>query len=142
MTTATTIRFIVRTPREVVYDVVAEAVRVPTPTGHVGIRPRTEPLALAVDPGLVLVRTKRQVIFVGSAGGLLSADGTEVTLFTPLAVAGTDPTTIQAVVDRTLAEPGSEMAIRAKLGKLEGRILTELRARPAQERAIAAGERR
>ena len=137
----TTIRFIVRTPHEVVFDAEAHSVRVLTDTGHVGIRPRMEPLVLPVEAGLVLVHTDDHVAFVGSAGGLLSSDGTLVTLFTPLGVVGTDPTAIRASLDQAVAEPGSEFAVRARLGKLEGRILAELHT-PAGERPLLAGERR
>jgi F0F1-type ATP synthase epsilon subunit len=137
---AGTIRFTVRTPREVVFDAEVRSVRVVTETGQVGIRPRMEPLVLPVEAGLALARTDDGVRFVGSAGGLLASDGTQVTLFTPLGVGGTDPVEIRHVLDAALTEPGSEFAVRAKLGKLEGRILTELHVQ--RERPRLAGEHR
>ena len=138
---AATVRFVVRTPHEVVFDADVRSVRVLTETGHVGVRPRMEPLVLPVEAGLVLVHTDDHVAFVGSAGGLLSSDGMRVTLFTPLGVVGTDPKAIRAALDQGFAAPGSEFAVRARLGKLEGRILAELHGQPG-ERPMLAGERR
>jgi F0F1-type ATP synthase epsilon subunit len=125
----THLRLIIRTPHEVLFDGAVRSVRVRTDTGHVGIRHRMEPVVLPIEAGLVIARTDRGVELVGSAGGLLVWDGSEATLFTPLGVAGTDPTVIQQELDRALAEPGSELAVRATFGKLERRILTELRQR-------------
>jgi F0F1-type ATP synthase epsilon subunit len=125
------LRFTVRTPVEVVVDVEVLGARVSTPSGHVGLRPRVEPLALAVEPGLVLLRSAEGTTFVGSAGGLLSCDGRQATLFTPLGVVGPDAKTVREALERALAAPGAELQIRATLDKLEGRILTELRRSPA-----------
>ena len=50
-----TVRFVVCTPHEVVFDAEVRSVRVPTETGHVGIRPRMEALVLPVEAGLLLV---------------------------------------------------------------------------------------
>jgi F-type H+/Na+-transporting ATPase subunit beta len=116
---------------EVVYDVSVESMRVRTETGHVGLRPRMEAVVLAVEAGLVVVRAGRGVQFVGSAGGLLSCNGSEAALFTPLAVVGGDRKQITDALGAALAEPRDEFAVRAALDKLEGRILTELRRRPA-----------
>jgi F0F1-type ATP synthase epsilon subunit len=138
---ASTVRFVVRTPHEVVFDADVRSVRVLTDTGHVGVRPRMESLVLPVEAGLVLVHTRDHVAFIGSAGGLLSSDGALVTLFTPLGVVGTDPAAIRASLDQAFAEPGSEFAVRARLGKLEGRILAELHTQPSQ-RPLLVGERR
>ena len=80
-------RFVVRTPHEVVLDTTARSVRVLTESGHVGLRPRIEPMVLPIEAGLVLVRKDEGVMLVGSAGGLLSSDGRDATLFTPLGVA-------------------------------------------------------
>ena len=139
---AATIRFVVRTPREVIFDAEVRSVRVLTDTGHVGIRPLMEPLVLPIEAGLVLVlHMDDHLSFVGSAGGLLSSDGVLVTLFTPLGVVGSDPAAIRASLDQAFAEPGSEFAVRARLGKLEGRILTELHGQPG-ERPLLSGEHR
>lgn len=135
----TRLRFIVRTPHEVFFDAAVKSVRVRTDTGHVGIRPRMEPMVLPIEAGLVVVRTDRDVGLVGSAGGLLVWDGSEAKLFTPLGVAGTDPALIRQQLDRVLAEPDSELAVRATFGKIERRILTELRQRPGDR---PEGERR
>lgn len=138
---AATIRFVVRTPHEVVFDAEARSVRVLTETGHVGVRPRTETLVLPVEAGLVLVRMDDHVTFVGSAGGLLSASDGHATLFTPLGVVGTDPLAIRNALDQALAAPDSEFTVRAKLGKLEGRILAELHAQPSEHPSLAGARR-
>ena len=138
---ARTFRFIVRTPHDVVLDTPATSVRVLTETGHVGLRPHMEPVVLPIEAGLVLVRVDGRVTLIGSAGGLLSFDGREATLFTPLGVVGTDPVAIQRALDDALAAPDSELAVRVRLGKLEGRILAELRRGP-REGPAGAGERR
>lgn len=138
---ARSLRFIVRTPHETVLDTAATSVRVLTETGYVGIRHHMEPIVLPIEAGLAVVRANGHVTLVGSAGGLLSSNGRETTLFTPLAVVGEDPAAIQQTLDATLAEPDAELAVRAKLGRLEGRILAELKRRP-QDAVPAAGERR
>lgn len=134
-------RFMVRTPHETVLDTEVTSVRLLTETGHVGLRPRIEPVVMPVETGLLLVHTGNGVTLVGSAGGLLSSNGREATLFTPLAVIGTDPVAVQGALNEALAVPDSELAVRARLGKLEGRILAELRRDP-RDRAPRAGERR
>ena len=133
-------RFIVRTPHDTVLDAQTSAVRVLTESGHVGLRPQMEPMVLPIDAGLIVARADGRVTLVGSAGGLLSFDGREGTLFTPLAVAGTDPVAIQRALDAALAAPDSELAVRARLGKLERRILGELRRGP-QDRSPTTRER-
>jgi F0F1-type ATP synthase epsilon subunit len=136
-----TIRFVARTPHEVVFDGEVRSIRVLTETGHVGVRPRTEPLVLPVEAGLVLVRAVDHVTLVGSAGGLLSVRHGQATLFTPLGVVGTDPVAIRKALDQALTTPNSEFTIRAKLGKLESQILTELHAQPSEHPSFG-GERR
>jgi F0F1-type ATP synthase epsilon subunit len=123
---ADALRVEIRTPHEVVLDVAARSLRVPTDTGHVGVRRGMEPVVLAVEAGVVVIRTEGGTSFVGVAGGLLSCDGADAVLFTPLAVAGNDSAEITAALERALAEPGSELALRAAFDRLEGRILTEL----------------
>ena len=138
---ARSFRFIVRTPHDVVLETPATAVRVLTATGHVGLRQHMEPVVLPIEAGLVLVRADGRVTLVGSAGGLLSFDGREATLFTPLGVVGPDPATIQRALDDALAAPDSELAVRVRLGKLQGRILAELRRGP-HDGPHGAGEQR
>jgi len=134
------LRFVVRTPHAVVIDVTARAARVLTETGHVGLRPRMEAVVVAVEAGLTLLRTESGMRFVGTAGGLLSCDGTQATLFTPLGVMGDDPAVVRAELDRALAAPGPELEVRAALETLENRILTELGRRPgaAPGRAVSS----
>lgn len=121
------VRVVVRTPHRTVLDTEALAVRVPTITGHVGLRPRMERLVLPVETGLVLIRTGAGVTFVGSAGGLLAQDGCVATLLTPLGVVGEDAETVQQALEVAVAAPDAEWEVRTRLGQLQGRLLTELR---------------
>lgn len=117
----------VRTPTELALRADAFSARVPTETGQVGLRPGAEPAVLAVEAGVVLVRSTGGTRYLGTAGGLLRLDGEKAVLLTPLAIAGDGPEEILAELDRRLGEPGSEMEARARLGKLESKILEELR---------------
>jgi len=138
------LRFVVRTPHDIVVDRMVVSARVLTETGHVGLRARMESVVLAVEAGLALLRTGRGVQFAGSAGGLLSCDGVQATLFTPLGVVGDDAAAVQAALDRALEEPRAEQDVRATLDRLEGRILIELRRQPqdARPRASTPEERK
>ena len=135
------LRFVVRTPHEVAFDAWITSARLCTETGQVGLRRRMEPIVIPVEPGLLVLRAKGVVTFVGSAGGVLASDGRQATLFTPLAVVGNEAAAVQQAIDRALAEPDSEMAVRVTFGRLEGRILTQLRRRPG-EPPVLAGESR
>jgi F0F1-type ATP synthase epsilon subunit len=136
----TDLRFVVRTPHAVVVDASVRSARVPTETGDVGLRLRMEPIVLAVEAGLVVLRKDRgRIEFAGSAGGLLSCDGATATLFTPLGFVGSDAEAVQAALNRALAEPDAEQTVRAELDRLEGRILTELR-RERSTRPVAGGD--
>jgi F0F1-type ATP synthase epsilon subunit len=117
----------VQTPHAVVYEADAISLRVPTESGQVGIRPRTEATLLAVEAGLVLVHTSAGTRFVGTAGGLLSCDGVIATLLTPLAIVGDAEQTILDGLEHALQEPSEEMQARTTLGKIEGEILHEMR---------------
>jgi F0F1-type ATP synthase epsilon subunit len=134
------LRFVVRTPHEVVLDTTVVSVRVLTETGQVGLRARMEPIVLAVDAGLVVLRTDGDTQFAGSAGGLLTCDGHQATLFTPLGVVGPDATSVQDALNQALDEPGAEQKVRAALDRLQGRILAELRREPVAGPA-AVGDR-
>lgn len=136
-----TLRFTVRTPHEVAFEAPITTARLRTETGQVGLRGRMEPVVIPVEPGLLILRTRGAVTFVGSVGGVLASDGRQATLFTPLAVVGTEASVVQQAIDRALAEPDSDMAVRVTFGKLEGRVLTQLRRRPGQP-PILAGESR
>jgi F0F1-type ATP synthase epsilon subunit len=121
------LKLIVRTPREVVLELDILSLRAPTATGQVGVRPRVEPLVLAIEPGLVLVRQDDGFRFIGTAGGLLRCDGERASLLTPLAVAGKDEDDVLAALEQALAQPNVELEARATLSRLEGSILRELR---------------
>lgn len=126
---ADALRVLLRTPHHLALDRLVRSVRVLTETGHVGLRPGMEPLVLAVEAGLVVLRASDHVSFAGTAGGLLSCDGQTATLFTPLAVVGERPDQVRQALDQALAEPDAEMRLRAALDRLEGRIVAELRRR-------------
>jgi F0F1-type ATP synthase epsilon subunit len=128
------LHIIVRTQHEVIFEADATALRVPTASGQVGLRPRAEATLLAVEAGLVLVHTAGRVRYIGSAGGILSCDGVTATLLTPLAVVGDDAPTMLAELERALAEPSEEMRARATLGQLEGEIVHELRREQRERR--------
>jgi len=121
------LHLVVRTPREIVVDLQVTSIRVPTETGQVGVRPRVEPLVLAVEPGLVLLRREDTYEFVGTAGGLLRCDGAIATLLTPLAVSGNDEDAVVNALEESLARPSVEMEARATLSRLQSNILRELR---------------
>lgn len=122
-----TLHWTVRTPHDVVQSLEACSIRAPAETGQVGLRPRMEPLVLAIEPGLVTVRTAQALHFVGTVGGLLKCDGQQAQLLTPLAVIGDDEQALLEQLDQLLLKPDEEMQTRAMLGELENRILTELR---------------
>ena len=86
-----TLRLVVRTPQGGVFDERVTSLRVPTDTGQVGLRPRSEEAALVVEPGLALAASSDGLRFVATAGGLLRCDGVEAVLLTPLAVVGDLP---------------------------------------------------
>jgi len=124
---ASSLRLTVRTPREIVFEIEAESVRVPTKTGQVGLRPRVEQLVLAVEPGLILVRRDQGVHFLGTAGGLLRCDGVSAVLITPLAVYGDEEEKVMRNLDAELAQPDAELELRSTLNRLQSTIVTELR---------------
>jgi F0F1-type ATP synthase epsilon subunit len=123
------LRFVLRTPHTVVLDEPVRAVRVPTETGQVGLRPGGEPILLAVEPGLVLLRGAVGLRFVATAGGLLESGRERCTLYTPVAALGASDDEVLAALDRLLAAPDAELAARRQLGELEQRIVQELRER-------------
>ena len=117
----------IRTPSEIVVDQDVAALRVPTQSGQVGLRPRGEPSVLAVEAGLVVLRLKGGMRYVGTAGGLLHTSRESASLLTPLAVVGDDVASVSRQLDALLSAPSEEMEIRRTLGRLEMRILQELR---------------
>lgn len=122
------LQLVVLTPHGRVLDEAVSSVRVPTDTGQVGLRPRSEPAALVVEPGLVLVSTAgRPRRFVATVGGLLRCEGTVATLLTPLALAGDDAVKLQADLGEALAAPSTERELRAAIQQLQASILQEIR---------------
>lgn len=120
------LRVEIRTPSETIYDGAVRSLRVPTHTGQVGLRPRGEPTVLAVSPGLIVLRTGSQEIYVGAAGGLLHTDQATAKLLTPMAVVGEDVDSVLEQLDHLLSTPSEEMELRNTLGRLESRILQEV----------------
>lgn len=120
------LELIIRTPRQIVYQGRATSLRLGTESGQVGIRPRMEPLVLAVNPGLVLIYSSDQLTFAGTAGGLLRCDGKQATILTPLAVYGPNMQTVADQLEAVLATPSVELEARETLGRLESSILRDL----------------
>lgn len=130
------LRLVVRTPRGSVLDTAVTSLRVPTDTGQVGLRPRSEAAALVLEPGLVLAAGIDGLRFVATAGGLLRCDGSEAVLLTPLAVVGESADAVRSGLEHALQTPSTDLELRAVLQQLETGILRELR------RSSAGGERR
>lgn len=128
------LRFVIRTPREVVLDEGVTAARVPTETGQVGLRPREEPVLLAVEPGLIVFSVQGDVRFAATAGGLFEGDRERAVLYTPFAVTGDDADEVISALDQALAATDTEIAARRQLGELEKRIVEELRHRSPIQR--------
>jgi len=126
---------LITTPREVVLDTRVAAMRLPTQTGQVGLRPRQEPILLVVEPGLVVLRSETSLRFAATAGGLLEGDRERAVLYTPFAAVGDEEASLMEALDRVLSTPDGELAARRRLGELEGRIVEELRQRPSGARA-------
>jgi len=124
----------VRTQHEVVFEADVASLRVPTESGQVGLRPRSEATLLAIETGLVLAHSAAGTRCIGTAGGLLSCDGVSATLLTPLAIVGDDAPTMLETLEHALREPNEEMQARATLGKLEGEIVHEMRRKQREGR--------
>jgi len=125
-----TLRLVVRTPRGPVFDGLVTTLRVPSDTGQVGLRPRSEPAALVVEPGLVLAAALEGLRFVVTAGGLLRCDGVQAILLTPLAAAGESAAAVRRELEEALETPRVELELRGVLQRLETGILEELRRNP------------
>jgi F0F1-type ATP synthase epsilon subunit len=121
------LRIVIRTPKEVILDLAASSLRVPTRTGQVGLRPRSEATILAIEAGLIVIRVGDRFRYAGTAGGLLRCDGALASLLTPLAVTGDEPDAVVAELDRVLAIPSEEAEIRKALARIEMKIREELR---------------
>jgi len=122
-----TVRLLVRTPGGIVFNERVSSLRVPSDTGQVGLRPRSEPAALVVEPGLVLASATIGARYIATAGGLLRCDGDQAVLLTPLAVTGESAESVRDGLEQAMARPGSDLELRAVLQRLETGILQELR---------------
>lgn len=117
----------IRTPSETVFEGDVISLRVPTHTGLVGLRPRAEPSVLAVEAGLIILKTERGTKYAGTAGGLLHTNRQMSSLLTPLAYIGNDVESVSRQLDLLLATPSEEMDVRHTLTRLQTRILQEIR---------------
>ena len=136
------LRLVVRTPRVTIVEIDVLSLRVPTESGHVGIRPGGEATVTAVEPGLGIARTRQGVVFLGTAGGLLSSDARAAVLATPLAFAGDDPAAVLRAIEAALAAPDPELELRRAIERLEVGMLRELRAPSAGYAGRRAGRTR
>lgn len=134
------LHLILRTPQKIVLEVDVVSLRVPTETGQVGLRPRSEATILAVEPGLVLFRVGDRLQYAGTSGGLLRCDGQNAVLLTPIAVAGDEPDTVLTALDAALALPEAERDARATLERLEKNIVRDLH--QAEQTSGPSGGRR
>ncbi len=123
---ATALQFSIVTPHGTVFHGPTSSVRVPTETGLVGIRPRTEPMAVAVEAGLVLIHAADGERFAATAGGLLRADRDQCQLFTPYAAVGATEAEMEAILQTLLVSPPEEVLARRRLEELEERVVQEL----------------
>jgi len=123
------LRFVIRTPHQSVFDDAVRAARVPTETGQVGLRPRGEPMMLAIESGLIVVRLAGETRFAATAGGLLESDRHGCVLYTPFAVVDSSAIGVLEALDQALTTPDSELVARRQLAELEQHILQELRER-------------
>lgn len=117
----------VRTPRSVVLDAAVRSLRVPTDTGQVGLRPRSEPAALAVEPGLVLASGPNGLRFVATAGGLLRCDGRVAVLLTPLAAVAASARSVREALAAAQRGAAADIELRRVLQRLQTGLLEQLR---------------
>jgi F0F1-type ATP synthase epsilon subunit len=130
------LHLVVQTPRATVVETDVVSLRVPTESGQVGVRPRGEPAVTAIEPGLAIARTEAGTsLFVGTAGGLLRADGRRAMLLTPLAFAGNEPEAVMAAIRSALEAGDPELDLRRAIERLEVGMLRELGA-PATGDAV------
>jgi len=122
-----TLHLVVQTPQGRIFEDRVTSLRVPTDTGQVGLRPRSEAAALVVEPGLGLAAGLEGLRFIATAGGLLRCDGKQAILLTPLAVVGENGDSVRADLERALGAPRADLELRAVLQRLETGILQELR---------------
>jgi F0F1-type ATP synthase epsilon subunit len=130
----------IRTPHEVVFEGDVAALRFPTETGLAGLRPRGEPLVVALEPGLVILRRADRVEFAATAGGLLESGRRHCRIFTPFAAVGSSEEAMFQALEQALTSPAGELVARRRLGELEQRIVRELGERPAVSRRAARYE--
>jgi F0F1-type ATP synthase epsilon subunit len=121
------LQVIIRTPRREVVRTTVRSMRVLSDTGQVGLRPRMEPVILAVEPGLAILHTADTSLFVGTAGGLVRCDGLMALLLTPLAVAAEDEQAVIVALTQRLDQPSAEMEVRNMINNIQSNILNELK---------------
>jgi F0F1-type ATP synthase epsilon subunit len=117
----------VRTPRGIAFEASVRSLRVPTDSGQVGLRPRSEAASLGVVPGIILVREIDAERYLASAGGLLRCDGREALLLTPVAVAAESAAAVRDALDAALSGARADLEVRRLLERLEHGIVQQLR---------------
>jgi len=127
MKAESSLKLIVRTPRELVAELTLQSVRFPTDTGWVGLRRGCEAAVYAIEPGLILAQTPQQMIFLATGGGLLRCEGQVAILLTPVVVSGNDAQQVRTRLERALVEPTADVELRHAIARLETGILHELR---------------
>ena len=120
----------IRAPRELIWEGAVPSLRVPTETGQVGLRFHCEPMVLAIEAGLVLAKDGELLTFIGTAGGLLTTDGQDVTIATPMAVVGKDRQEVMAALESALRVSDEETEARQLFSRLQESILHELSENP------------
>ncbi len=123
----TPLQLTIRTPRETILDESVTSLRLPTQTGQVGLRRGAESTVLAVEAGLIILKFGERLRYVGTIGGVLHTSGDTASLLTPMAVVGDNIDSVTQQLEAMLTEPNEEMEVRRTLGRLETRILKELR---------------
>lgn len=121
------LHLIVRTPHAVVVESDVLALRVPTETGQVGVRPHGEPTVTPVEPGLAIVRMAERDLFLATAGGLLRSNAEVAVFLTPIAFAGADAQVVLRACEAASAAPDPERSLRQAIERLEAGMLRELR---------------
>lgn len=127
-----TLHLQVRTPHGSVIDRDVHSLRLPTETGQVGLRAHRATTVLVVEPGLLVIHAGGATSFASTAGGLLRMADNEADLFTPYATTGETPESVLEDLDKQLAAPDSELAMRRRLTELEQRIMRELAQKQAR----------
>jgi F0F1-type ATP synthase epsilon subunit len=120
------LQLVILTPAERVFEGELSSVRLPTETGLAGLRPGGEPMVLALEPGLLILRGRDATRFAATAGGLAESDRERCTIYTPFAAIGDSEAAMERTLEDLLSTPPAEMVARKRLEELEHRVVEEL----------------